>query len=155
LCATTSPGDVGSLPEFIAAGTGWAMGKKCMILADSHAEVLLGIRNLLRSLFDAILMVADEGSLLVAVEKSRPDLVVVDLSLHVDREANVARRIKKSFPETKFIVLSVYDEPTVVRECLEAGAVAFVLKRSAVDDLIPAVEAALRGEMYVSPSVQA
>jgi DNA-binding NarL/FixJ family response regulator len=129
------------------------MGKSCLILADSHTEVLFGIRTLLEPLFDAILMVADERSLLAAVETSRPDLIVVDLSMRVSGEANVARRIKKSFPETKFIVLSVHDEPTAVQECLEAGAAAFVLKRSAVDELVPAVEAVVRGEMYVSSGV--
>jgi DNA-binding NarL/FixJ family response regulator len=131
------------------------MGKSCLILADSHTEVLFGVRQLLESLFDAILMVAEERSLLAAVEKSRPDLIVVDLSMRVDGEANVARWIKKRFPETGFIVLSVHDEPTVVKECLDAGAAAFVLKRNAVDDLIPAVEAALGGATYVSPSVEA
>jgi DNA-binding NarL/FixJ family response regulator len=131
------------------------MGKSCLILADSHTEVLFGVRKLLESLFDAILMVADERSLVAAVEKSRPDLIVVDLSMRVAKEANVARRVKKSFPQTKFIVLSIHDEPAAVKECLEAGATAFVLKRSAVDDLIPAVKAVLRGETYVSPGVEA
>lgn len=125
----------------------------CLILADSHTEVLFGIRALLEPLFDVVLMVADERSLLAAVENSRPDLIVVDLSMSVSREANVARRIKKSYPETKFIVLSVHDEPTAVQECLEAGAAAFVLKRSAVDELVPAVEAVVRGETYVSAGV--
>lgn len=131
------------------------MGKSCLILADCHTEALFGIRNLLEPLFDAILMVADERSLLAAVEKSRPGLIVVDLSMRVAMEANVARRIKKSFPETKFIVLSFHDEHAAMQECLEAGAAAFVLKRSAVDDLIPAVEAVLRGDTYVSPGVEA
>jgi DNA-binding NarL/FixJ family response regulator len=129
------------------------MGKSCLIIADSHTEVLFGIRNLLESLFDAILMVADERSLLAATEKSNPDLILVDLSMRVTSEANIARRIKKSFPETKFIVLSVHDELAAAEECVEAGAHGFVLKRSAVDDLVPAVKAILRGETYVSPGV--
>jgi len=68
---------------------------------------------------------------------------------------NIARQIKKSYPETKFIVLSVHDEPEAAKECVEVGAAAFVLKRSAVNDLVPAVEAVLGGGTYVSPSVEA
>jgi DNA-binding NarL/FixJ family response regulator len=132
-----------------------AMGKSCLILADSHTEVLFGIRNLLGPLFDAILMVADERSLVTAVEKGCPDLIIVDLSLSVSREPNVARWIRKCLPGAKFVVLSIHDESEAVQECVEAGASAFVLKRSAVDDLVPAVEAALRGEIYVSPGVEA
>jgi DNA-binding NarL/FixJ family response regulator len=130
------------------------MGNSCLVLADSHTEVLFGIRTLLEPLFDAILMVADERSLLRALEKNSPDLIVVDLSMRVAGEANVARRIKKSFPDIKFIVLSVHDEPAVAKECVEAGATAFVLKQSAVDDLVPAVQAVLRGETYVSSGVE-
>jgi DNA-binding NarL/FixJ family response regulator len=48
----------------------------------------------------------------------------------------------------------VHDEKTVVDECLSAGARGFVLKRTAVNDLIPAVEAVLRGGTYVSPSIE-
>jgi DNA-binding NarL/FixJ family response regulator len=129
------------------------MGRKCAILADSHTEVLFGIRKLLEPLFEAILMVADERSLLAALEKTAPDLIVVDLSMRITGGSNVARRMKKGFPETKFIVLSVHDEPEAAKECLEAGAAAFVLKRGAVDDLVPAVDAVLRGEIYVSPGV--
>lgn len=130
------------------------MGKSCLILADSHTEILFRIQKLLEPLFDAILMVADERSLVTAVERSCPDLIIVDLSLSVSREPNVARWIGKCLPETKFVVLSIHDESEAVTECVEAGASAFVLKRSAVDDLVFAVEAALRGELYVSPSVE-
>ncbi len=62
--------------------------------------------------------------------------------------------INKSFSQIKFIVLSVHDEPVAAIDCLEAGSAAFVLKRRAVDDLIPAVEAVLRGETYVSSGMQ-
>lgn len=129
------------------------MRPSCLILADSHTEVLFGVRKLLEPLFEAIIMVADERSLLAALQKTEPDLIVLDLSMRVSGGLNVARRIRKSFPETKFIVLSVHDEPEAANECLEAGAAAFVLKRGAVDDLITAVDAVLRGEVYVSPGI--
>jgi DNA-binding NarL/FixJ family response regulator len=66
----------------------------------------------------------------------------------------VARLLKKRYAETRVIILSVHDEPGAVDECLAAGAKGFVLKRAAVNDLIPAVKAALKGHSYVSPSIQ-
>ena len=122
----------------------------CLLLADRHMNMLGGIRGLLEPFFETIMMVTDEKSLLDAAEKVQPDLIVVDLSMPVSREINVARRLGKLFPGKKFIILSIHDEPVAVDECLEAGAAGFVLKRAADTDLIPAVEAVMKGDTYVS-----
>lgn len=126
-----------------------------VLLADRHQNMLEGIRNLLETVFDVVVMVADEKSLLDSLEKFRPDLVVVDLSLPITEEINVARRVKKLNPEMKLIILSVHDEQTALEDCLSAGAAGFVLKRTAINDLIPAVWEVLKGRTYVSPSVEA
>jgi DNA-binding NarL/FixJ family response regulator len=133
------------------------MGKQMMkqgkvILADTHQNMLAGVRTLLESMFDKVFMVADEPSLLEAADKIKPDLIVADLSFPVTREINIVRRLHKVFPEIKLIILSVHDEPNAIKECIEAGATAFVLKRTAVNDLVPAIEAALRDIPYISPS---
>jgi DNA-binding NarL/FixJ family response regulator len=125
-----------------------------VILADRHQNMLEGIRNLLETVFDVVIMVADEKSLLDSLDKSRPDLVVVDLSLEVTEEINVARRVRKSDPDMKIVILSVHDEQTAVDACLSAGAAGFVLKRTAANDLIPAIWEVLNGRTYVSPSVE-
>jgi len=125
-----------------------------VLLADRHQSMLEGIRNLLETVFEVVVMVADEKSLLDSLDKVHPDLVVVDLSLAITEEVNVARRIKKRLPEMKVIILSVHDEQTAVDDCLSAGAAGFVLKRTATNDLIPAVWEALKGRTYVSPSVE-
>ena len=101
-----------------------------------------------------MLMVADEPSLRDAVESGQFDLVIADLSVPVSSGENVPRLIKKLGPELGFIILSVHDEPAVVDECLAAGAKGLALKRTAVDDLVPAVDAVLAGKVYVSPSIQ-
>lgn len=125
-----------------------------VLLADSHQNMLAGIRSLLETAFDVVIMVADETSLLDSLDKVRPDLVVVDLSMPITAEVNIARRIMKHNPETKIIILSVHDEQTAVEDCLSAGATGFVLKRTASNDLIPAVWEVLKGRTYVSPSVE-
>jgi DNA-binding NarL/FixJ family response regulator len=124
-----------------------------VVLADSHLNMLEGVLDLLAGLFDAVLMVADERSLMEAVAAFAPDLVVVDLSLPGAEEANVARRLKGRFPDLRIVVLSVHDEPAIVDQLMGAVA-AFVLKRSAATDLRPAVQQVLQGGAYVSPAVR-
>lgn len=129
------------------------MKMRKVILADKHQNMLAGVRTLLESMFERVFMVADEASLLEAVEKIEPNLIIADLSLPVTREINIARRLRKAFPEIKLIILSVHDDRSAIRECLETGAAGYVLKRSAVNDLVPAIEAVRQGAVYVSPSV--
>jgi DNA-binding NarL/FixJ family response regulator len=124
-----------------------------VILADNHQNMLAGERKLLESMFETVFMVADEASLIEAAEKLKPDIIVADLSLPVTYEINIARRLKKAFPEIKLIILSVHDEGSAVGECLVAGASGFVLKRTAVNDLVSAIETVLKGDIYISPSV--
>jgi DNA-binding NarL/FixJ family response regulator len=98
-------------------------------------------------------MVADERSLEDAITTFKPDLVVVDLSLPREGEANIAGRLMRRHPELRLIILSVHDEPTVADQMLSAGAAGVVLKRAAATDLILAVEEVLRGGAYVSAAV--
>jgi DNA-binding NarL/FixJ family response regulator len=123
-----------------------------VLLADKHQGMLAGVRTLLESTFEKVFMVADEASLLEAAEKIMPDLIIADLSLPVTKEINITRSLKKNFSDIKLIILSVHDEPSAINECMEAGAAGFVLKRSAVNDLVPAIEAVLQGSKYISQS---
>jgi DNA-binding NarL/FixJ family response regulator len=124
-----------------------------VLLADNHLGVLGGVHSLLVALFETVLMVADERSLEDAVTTFKPDLVVVDLSLPREGEANIAWGLMQRHPELRLIVLSVHDEPTVADKMLNAGAAGVVLKRTAATDLILAVEEVLRGGAYVSAAV--
>ena len=140
---------VPSIGQFMAAPYG------TVIVADRHHQMLGGIHALLEQVFDTVVMVADDRSLIEAVQRMRPDLVIVDLSLRssVD-DLNVAHRLASERPDLRVIVLSVHDEPAAVRQMLAAGAGAFVLKRSAATDLIPAVHDVVQGRTYVSPGAR-
>ncbi len=98
-------------------------------------------------------MVADEESLLAAIPRVQPDLVVVDLSLPVDGHPHIVERLGQQFPALKVIVLSIHTEAEAARAALRAGAAGFVLKRTAVTDLNEAVRAVRGGKTYVSPTV--
>jgi DNA-binding NarL/FixJ family response regulator len=124
------------------------------LLADRHLGMLGGVHSLLDALFETVLMVADERSLIEAVATFKPDLVVVDLSLSREGEANIARRLLVRHPALRLVVLSVHDEPTVVGQMLSAGVAGFVLKRAAAKDLVPAVQEVLRGGTFVCQGLQ-
>ena len=128
------------------------MKKGKVLLADIHQNMLAGVRAVLESIFEKVFMVADEASLLEAAEKIKPNLIIADLSLPVTAEINIARRLHTTFPDIKLIILSVHDESSAINECMEAGAKGFVLKRTAVNDLVPAIEAVMQDDTYVSPS---
>ena len=130
------------------------MKRNRILIADAHLTMMAGVRFLLKDSFEASVMVADEHSLRDAVESSQFDLVIADLSIQTSSGENVARLLQRVRPELRVIILSVHDEPAVLQECLAAGAKGFVLKRAAVNDLIPAVEAVMRGDTYISPSIQ-
>ena len=119
---------------------------KCVLLADRHHGLTEGVRGLLETIFNAVVMVADEISLLESAERLRPSLAVVDLSLARGESTLWLGRLRARCPELKLIVLSVHDEPSARKAAMEAGANAFVLKRCIATELLPVVDALMAGE---------
>jgi DNA-binding NarL/FixJ family response regulator len=111
----------------------------CVLLADRHQGLTEGVRGLLETAFGAVVMVADEASLLESASRLQPDVAVVDLSLAQNSGLDWLRAVRQRCPELRVIVLSVHDEESVRRAAMEAGADAFVLKRAIATDLLPAV----------------
>jgi DNA-binding NarL/FixJ family response regulator len=126
---------------------------KCVLLADRHHGLIEGVHGLLQTAFATVVMVADENSLVESADRMHPALIVVDLSLG-SSGLSWLRRLLAQDSAAKVIVLSVHDEPTVVRAVLEGGASGFVLKRAIASDLLAAVDAVLAGERYVSPAIR-
>ena len=125
----------------------------CVLLADRHHGLSEGIRGLLETAFDAVMMVADANSLFEGAERLQPALAVVDLSLSGNDGFKLLRTLRSRCPGLKIITLSMHDEPTLVRSVMEAGADGYVLKSAIGTDLLSAVEAVLASKTYVSPAV--
>jgi DNA-binding NarL/FixJ family response regulator len=123
---------------------------RCVLLADRHPGLMEGVRGLLETTFDAVVMVADEVSLIESATRLKVALAVVDLSLTRGGGLGMVRRFRTRCPEAKLIVISVLDEPSVSRSALESGANGFVLKRAIATDMLAAVDAVLAGQPYVS-----
>jgi DNA-binding NarL/FixJ family response regulator len=125
-----------------------------VLLADSHSPMLEGIRSLLDERFEAVVMVADERSLLESMERLRPDVAIVDVSLPHTTGGNIITLLHNRFPGVNVIALSAFDDPTLANRILASGAAAVVLKSSAVIDLGHALDAVAYGRQYVSPNMQ-
>lgn len=124
-----------------------------MLLADRHHGLRDSVRGLLETEFESVIMVANEASLLDGVGRLRPAIVVLDLSLAAGDIQGLLTRVREHSPDSKVLMLTVYDEPTVAEAALVAGAEAVVLKRSLGTDLMPAIQALRAGARYVSPEI--
>ena len=130
------------------------MSNSCVVLGDKHQNVLEGIRGLLETLFGSVVMVADQPSLFEALDRIKPTLAIVDLSLLGQGKMNATCELNKRFQDVKFIILSDYDEPEVVDDVMSAGASGFVLKQYAGTDLFDAIKSVQEGQTFISPAVK-
>jgi len=126
----------------------------CVLLADRHHGLSEGIRGLLETEFEIVVMVADETSLIESARRLHPLLAVADLSLAKDEGLRWVSQVRRENPGLRMIVLSVHDELSVCRSALAAGVEGYVLKRDIATELLPAVTAALAGQRYISEAMR-
>jgi DNA-binding NarL/FixJ family response regulator len=112
-----------------------------VVLAVQHQRLAEGLRDLLASVYDPVVVAADERSLVDAVERLRPQLAVVSLSLGAGDSLGMLRRLRAGFPDMGLIVLSLEEGPTVRRVVFAAGADRLITMSEAAFELLPAVEA--------------
>ena len=125
-----------------------------VLLADDHALILAGIRSLLDGHYDVVEQVGDGRSLVEAALRLRPDLIILDISLPLLNGIDAARQIKKMWPEAKLVFLSMHSSPVYLREAINAGGDAYILKTSAKEELRIAMHKVLDGQTYVSQSLR-
>jgi DNA-binding NarL/FixJ family response regulator len=127
--------------------------KSRLVLADDHRDVLDAIRHLLAPEFDVLRAVAEGHALIRAVAELSPDAVVSDIQMPGLDGIEAGGRILSQGLCNAVVVLTMYNEPHLVRKALEAGIRGYVLKVDAGEELIPAVNAVLAGGSYLSRSV--
>ncbi|MGO8697268.1 MAG: response regulator [Limisphaerales bacterium] len=126
-----------------------------ILLADDHKMVREGLRTLLDSQ-TGMHVIGEAASGKEALEKAEeltPDVVVMDLSMPGLNGLQATELLTASHPAIKVVVLTAYDDEDYLARLCKAGAVGFVLKRSAVETLVKAIRIAAQGEMYFEPSV--
>ncbi len=120
-------------------------------LAEDHAMVRAGVKRLITGQADMeVLGEAGSGETVVAeVVRLLPDVVIMDLSIPVLSGTEATREIKRQCRRVKVLGLSMQEDPECIQEFIAAGASGYVLKRSAPDELIAAIRAVHRDEMYI------
>lgn len=126
-----------------------------ILLVDDHAVVREGLRLVLER--DLNMEALDEAATLDAALalQTDPDVIVADLMLPGAQGPQVVAQLRKRFPSSRILVLTMLDAPTDVRLALSAGANGYLVKEAAATDLVDAVRQVARGEEYVHPSVGA
>jgi DNA-binding NarL/FixJ family response regulator len=113
------------------------------------------LRDLLTSEFEMAGLVKDGLALVNAAKELNPDVIVADISMPGLDGLSALTLLKKENPNVKVVLLTMYQDPALARLALDTGALGYVLKYFASDDLCPAVYAALKGNVYVSPVMAA
>ena len=120
-----------------------------VIIADDHADIHPLLRRILEPELNVVESVFDGQALLDATQRLLPDLVVVDVFMPVLDGIEAAKRLAQSSAVTIVFISTDAGEENVER-ALRTGALAFVRKASAAEDLLPAARAALKGQRFVS-----
>ena len=131
------------------------MARIRLLLVDDHEVVRRGLRMLLENEVDLdIVGEADSGrQALDMVESLKPDVVIMDITLPDISGIDATRRIKEVYTNVAVVALTIHEDQQYFFEMLQVGASGYVPKRAAPDDLITAIRAAHRGEMYIYPSL--
>jgi len=126
-----------------------------LLLADDHAIFSDALRRYLEKDFDIVGVVSDGRTLIDEAIRIKPDIIIVDVGMPLLNGLDAARRIKELAPKTKFIFLTMQDDPNLAAAALELGPVAFVLKHSAGPELLEAINEVMRGHSYLTPKLRA
>lgn len=134
---------------------GLFMRKKRVVIAEDHTILREGLRALLSSTPNLeIIGEAENGRAAIqCVQNMKPDLVLMDLSMPKTSGMDAIREIKKQFPDTKILTLTIHDEDEYILAALQSGADGYVLKDATWGELIMAIETVLAGKSYLSPGV--
>jgi len=126
-----------------------------ILIADDHGIVREGLKALLdkQSGMEVVGEAEDGQSAVAMAEQLSPDLLVMDMSMPNLNGIEATRQILEHSPGTRVIILSMHSEKDIVKEALEAGVSAYVLKSHLFDEMLRALEAVAKGERYLSPRI--
>ena len=126
-----------------------------VLVADDHTVVREGIRHILERTpgFSVVAEAATGADALRLATATQPDVAVLDVSMPGMSGLKVAAELRRAVPETRVLILSMYDNPEYVLEAVRAGAHGYIVKDSAATDLRRAIEAVNAGESFYSPVI--
>ena len=128
-----------------------------VLLVDDHPLVRAGIRRVLemRSGLTVAGEASDGAEALRMIGVLQPDIIVLDLAMPEIDGLEVLERLRARAPRLKILVLTVHAHPEYIRRAVQTGTDGYLLKESAVQELLTAIDSVMRGEPYYSPQIRA
>lgn len=127
--------------------------KPRVLITEDHRVVAEGFKAILERDYSVVAVVADGHMLVESARELRPDIILVDISMPRLNGLEAVRRLRSDKLRAKVIFLTGSPEVTVAVQAFRAGATAYVLKASAGEELLTAIDAALKGQTYITPLI--
>jgi len=128
-----------------------------ILIADDHAVIRAGLRTILKAEPDLEVVgeAADGREALRLASELRPDIILMDISMPVPAGGGIetTRRLRDSLPDACVLILTVHEDEGLLQEAIRAGAAGYIVKRAAEAELVSAIRAVWRGDMYVHPAM--
>ena len=128
---------------------------KKVVIAEDHKILREGLKVLLSNskTLDVVAEAGDGMEAIRAVEKHKPDLLLLDLSMPMMGGMSVIKDLKSRFPETRILVLTIHESEEYILEGFQSGANGYCLKDAGTSELMTAIEKVLEGKTYLSPGI--
>ncbi len=126
-----------------------------ILIADDHGLLRAGLNALLtaESGLAVIGTACDSAEALGQSIRLRPDLVLMDISMPGEGGIEATRKLKKHVPSIHVLIMTIHEDKSLLAEALQAGADGYILKRAVESELITAIHAVMRGDLYVHPAM--
>lgn len=126
-----------------------------LLVADDHGLLRAGLVALLNAESGMVVVgeAEDEHSAVSLTVEKKPDLVLMDISMPDSGGIEATRRIKQLVPEARILILTVHEDKGLMQEAIRAGAMGYILKRAIKSELVNAIYAVMRDELYLHPAM--
>ena len=126
-----------------------------LLVADDHGLLRAGLVALLSAETGMVVVgeADDEHSAVSLTVEKKPDIVLMDISMPDSGGIEATRRIKQLVPEARILILTVHEDKGLMQEAIRAGAMGYILKRAIKSELVNAIHAVMRDELYLHPAM--
>jgi DNA-binding NarL/FixJ family response regulator len=124
-----------------------------VLLADDNERLVERVAEHLASSFDVVGIACDGRELVSKALHLAPDVIVADITMPVLTGVDAIRQLHGTGLSSRFVFLTIHSEDEFLQACFEEGAMGYVVKSHMNADLIPAIQSALAGKLFVSPSL--
>lgn len=128
--------------------------KPKIIIADDHILVNDGVKYLLSADYDIIAQVTDGANVMEALQRSTPNVILLDINLPNKNGFKIAEEIKRSFSTVKIVFLSMYSEASFIEKAKLTEVHGYMLKHSTKEELIVCINAVLDNKIYYDPKLE-